>query len=72
MERIESRLLEINARITQLKEQEVIPKQKIEALKSQQYIEEMQVISIAQQIDELNKEMKDLNVVKSVLTKLGD
>ena len=72
MERIESRLLEINARITQLKEQEVIPKQKIEALKSQQYIEEMRVISIAQQIDELNKETKDLNVAKSVLTKLGD
>ena len=72
MERIESRLLEINAKITQLKEQEVIPKQKIEALKSQQYIEEMQVISIAQEIDELNKETKDLNVAKSVLTKLGD
>lgn len=72
MERIESRLLEINARITQLKEQEVIPKQKIEALKSQQYIEEMQVISIIQEIDELNKEIKDLNVAKSVLTKLGD
>lgn len=56
----------------QLKEQEVVPKQKIEALKSQQYIEEMQVISITQEIDEFNKEIKDLQVAKSVLTKLGD
>lgn len=55
----------------QLKEQEVVPKQKIEALKSQQYIEEMQVISITQEIDEFNKEIKDLQVAKTVLTKLG-
>ena len=72
MERIEARLVELNAKLMQLKEEELVPKQNIEQLKSQQYLEDMKLIPIAQAIEEINKEIKDLNIAKSVLQRMDE
>ena len=72
MERIEARLVELNAKLMQLKEEELVPKQNIEQLKSQQYLEDMKLIPIAQAIEEINKEISDLNIAKSVLQKIDE
>lgn len=70
MERIDKKIEELNARIIALKAEEVVYRQNIEELKSQQYLEDMKLIPIAQEIDEINKEISDLSTAKSVLTKL--
>ena len=72
MERIEARLVELNAKLMQLKEEELVPKQNIEQLKSQQYLEDMKLIPIAQAIEKINKEISDLNIAKSVLQKMDE
>lgn len=71
MERIDKKIEELNARIIALKAEEVVYRQNIEELKSQQYLEDMKLIPIAQEIDDINKEIRDLNIAKSMLSKLG-
>lgn len=71
MEVIENRIKELNERIKQLKEDEVLPKQNLEKLKNQQYLEEMKIISIAQEIEEILEELKDLNITKTTMEKLN-
>ncbi|QUY65077.1 hypothetical protein GUI37_05925 [Helcococcus kunzii] len=71
MEIIESRMKELNDRIKQLKEDEVVPKQNLEKLKNLQYLEEMKIIAIAQEIDEILGELKELNITKSTFERLN-
>lgn len=71
MEIIENRIKELNDRIKQLKEDEVLPKQNLEKLKNQQYLEEMKIIAIAQEIDEILGELKELNITKSTFERLN-
>ncbi|MFL8951113.1 hypothetical protein [Helcococcus kunzii] len=71
MEVIENRIKELNERIKQLKEDEVLPKQNLEKLKNQQYLEEMKIIAIAQEIDEILGELKELNITKSTFERLN-
>ncbi|EHR33432.1 hypothetical protein HMPREF9709_01180 [Helcococcus kunzii ATCC 51366] len=71
MEVIESRIKELNDRIKQLKEEEVTHKQNLEKLKTQQYLEDMKLIPIAQEIDEILGELKELNITKSTFERLN-
>ncbi|MFL8969301.1 hypothetical protein ACKA04_04430 [Helcococcus kunzii] len=71
MEAIENRIQELKDRIKQLKEEEVTPKQNLEKLKNEQYLEEMKIISIAQEIEEILEELKDLNITKTTMEKLN-
>lgn len=71
MEVIESRIKELNDRIKQLKEDEVLPKQNLEKLKNEQYLEEMKIIAIAQEIEEILGELKELNITKSTFERLN-